>query len=49
LLATGARVEVVTGAVKELNRDNRDRFFDEFRAQGGVLTTISAVRGERHA
>jgi nicotinamidase/pyrazinamidase len=43
LLATGARVELVTDAVRSLNDADRERFFAEFEAAGGVLTTSAEV------
>jgi nicotinamidase/pyrazinamidase len=43
LLATGARVEIVTDAVKELLGTERESFYEEFRAKGGLLTTSAAV------
>jgi nicotinamidase/pyrazinamidase len=39
LLKTGARVEVVTDGVQSLNDADREKFFTEFSAAGGVLTT----------
>jgi nicotinamidase/pyrazinamidase len=45
LLETGRRVELVTDAVKELDSAARDRFFSEFMAKGGVLTTVDKVTG----
>lgn len=42
LLKTGARVEIATDAIRSLSDANRDKFFAEFTAAGGVLTT-SAV------
>lgn len=45
LLKTGARVEIVTDAVKELDGEAAGRMLDEFRAAGGVLTTVAAVTG----
>jgi nicotinamidase/pyrazinamidase len=39
LLKTGVRVEVVTDAVCSLNDAGREKFFTEFSAAGGVLTT----------
>jgi nicotinamidase/pyrazinamidase len=39
----GARVEVITDAIRSLNQAAADAMFAEFTAQGGVLTTTSAV------
>jgi len=39
LLKTGARVELVADAVRSLNDADREKFFAEFTAAGGVLTT----------
>jgi nicotinamidase/pyrazinamidase len=43
LLETGRSVELVTDAVKELEAAASTRFFDEFTAKGGVLTTVDEV------
>jgi nicotinamidase/pyrazinamidase len=43
LLATGARVELVTDAVKGLKKADSDRTLSEFTAAGGVLTTLEQV------
>jgi nicotinamidase/pyrazinamidase len=43
LLKTGARVEVVTDAVRSLNDSDREKFFAEFTVAGGVLTTSADV------
>ena len=43
LLKTGARVELVTDAVRSLNDADRDKFLGEFQASGGVLTTSAEV------
>ncbi len=43
LLKTGARVELVTDAVRGLDPANEARMLREFTAQGGVLTTTDAV------
>ncbi len=43
LLETGARVELVTDAVKSLNEVAADKMFREFTAAGGVLTTSGEV------
>ncbi len=45
LLRTGRRVEVVTDAVRHLNEAKRDAMLSEFTAGGGVLTTVSELRG----
>lgn len=45
LLETGARVELVTDAVRHLSETDRDTFFHEFAARGGVLTTLSQIVG----
>jgi nicotinamidase/pyrazinamidase len=43
LLKTGSRVELVTDAVRSLSDTDRDKFFAEFTAAGGVLTTSAEV------
>ena len=43
LLKTGARVELVTDAVRSLNDADRDKFLAEFTAAGGLLTTAERV------
>jgi nicotinamidase/pyrazinamidase len=43
LLKTGARVEIVTDAVKELDPAAKARTFEEFTAGGGILTTAAAT------
>ncbi len=43
LLKTGREVEVVTDAVQGLNPEAASRFFAEFQAAGGRLTTVSQV------
>lgn len=43
LLDTGARVELVTDAVKSLRPEDSDRTLGEFTARGGVLTTVGRV------
>ncbi len=43
LLRTGARVELVTDAVRSLNDADREKFFTEFSAAGGVVTTSADV------
>ena len=45
LLRTGARVEVVTDAVRHLSEPKRDAMLSEFTAEGGILTTVSELRG----
>ncbi len=47
LLDTGKRVELVTDAVQHLNEPDRDRFFEEFTAHGGKLTTADEVCSTR--
>ena len=42
LLKTGARVEIVTDAVRSLNPEASAAFLAEFTAAGGVLTTTQA-------
>ena len=46
LLNTGARVELVTDAVRSLNDADRDQFLAAFTAAGGVLTTSAQVMAE---
>ena len=43
LLKTGARVELVTDAVRSLNDADRDKFLAAFTAAGGVPTTAERV------
>lgn len=43
LLETGARVELVTDAVKSLKAEDSERTLAEFTAAGGVLTTLEQV------
>jgi nicotinamidase/pyrazinamidase len=43
LLRTGSKVELVTDAVRSLNDADRDKFFSDFTAAGGVLTDTTAV------
>ncbi len=43
LLTLGARVELVTDAVRSLNENAADRFFQALQEQGGRLTTVGAV------
>ncbi len=43
LLKTGARVEVVADAIKTLNPVVERQMLEEFRASGGVVTTVAAV------
>ena len=43
LLQTGARVELVTDAVKSLSPAEERSFIDAFQASGGFLTTSAAV------
>jgi nicotinamidase/pyrazinamidase len=44
LLKTGARVEIVTDAVRSLNADASAAFLTEFTAAGGALTTTQAFQ-----
>ena len=44
LLESGARVELVTDAIKSLSQSEERNFLDRFRAGGGQLTTSGAVR-----
>ena len=43
LLATGAQVELVADAVRELDRAKATEFLEKFTAQGGVVTTATQV------
>jgi nicotinamidase/pyrazinamidase len=43
LLKTGARVELVTDAVRHLNEDSCNQMIKRFEAAGGALTTVSSV------
>jgi len=43
LLDTGARVELVTDAVKSLKPEDSERTLAEFTARGGVLTSVERV------
>jgi nicotinamidase/pyrazinamidase len=43
LLKTGARVELVTDAIRELDTGDARRTLDEFVATGGVLTTAEQL------
>jgi nicotinamidase/pyrazinamidase len=43
LLETGARVELVTDAIKTLNPAEEQNFFADFQSQGGQLTTLAQV------
>jgi nicotinamidase/pyrazinamidase len=43
LLATGGRVELVTDAIRHLNPTAYQTMLDEFRAEGGVVTTTAAA------
>jgi nicotinamidase/pyrazinamidase len=43
LLETGAHVEVISDAVKELDPSKRHAFYADFAAKGGSLTTIARV------
>ena len=46
LLATGARVELVSDAIKSLSASEARGFIDQFQSQGGELTTVSSVVSE---
>jgi nicotinamidase/pyrazinamidase len=46
LLETGARVELVTDAIKSLSAEDERAFIIQFRSQGGTLTTSAAVLSE---
>ena len=41
----GARVEIVTDAIRSLNQAQAETMFAEFTAQGGVLTRTAAITG----
>ena len=43
LLSIGARVDLVTDAVRSLNQYKADALFESLLAQGGSLTTVAAV------
>lgn len=43
LLETGARVELVTDAIKSLNTAKEREMLERFQAQGGRLTTVAAT------
>jgi nicotinamidase/pyrazinamidase len=43
LLRTGARVELVSDAIKSLGTPDEESFFREFQARGGIFTTSAAV------
>jgi nicotinamidase/pyrazinamidase len=43
LLRTGARVELVSDAIKSLSTPDEESFFREFQARGGIFTTSAAV------
>lgn len=44
LMKTGAKVEIVTDAVRSLNDEARTAFLAEFAAAGGVLSTTQALQ-----
>ena len=44
LLKTGARVEIVTDAIRSLSDEAREAFLAEFAAAGGSLTTTQAFK-----
>ena len=43
LLKRGSKVELVTDAVRSLNDAERDKFFADFTASGGILTDSAAA------
>jgi len=43
LLSTGARVELAADAIKTLNPVAESQMLEEFRAAGGVVTTVAAI------
>ena len=43
LLETGARVEVIADAIKTLNPVVEKQMLEEFKASGGVVTSVAAV------
>lgn len=43
LLKTGARVEIVTDAVRQLSHTAMDEFYRDFQTLGGVLTTSAEL------
>lgn len=45
LLATGARVEIVTDAIKSLNIAEERKTIEAFQARGGKTTTVHAITG----
>jgi nicotinamidase/pyrazinamidase len=45
LLKTGARVDIVTDAVKALDPKAADQMFEEFRAAGGHLSSSEQILG----
>jgi nicotinamidase/pyrazinamidase len=49
LLNTGARVELVTDAIKSLNTAAERDVLERFQAHGGVFTTTAAATAERVA
>ncbi len=46
LLETGARVELVTDAIKSLSVADERSFLQQFEAQGGILVTAAAALNE---
>jgi nicotinamidase/pyrazinamidase len=46
LLETGARVELVTDAVKSLGAEDERAFLKQFQERGGKLTSVAAVLNE---
>ncbi|MBV8895159.1 MAG: cysteine hydrolase [Acidobacteriaceae bacterium] len=46
LLETGARVELVTDAIKSLSTGDERAFIEQFQGQRGVLTAAAAVLNE---
>jgi nicotinamidase/pyrazinamidase len=49
LLKRAKRVEVVTDAVRSLDDRARDEMLNEFRAAGGLLTTVEQVASPARA
>lgn len=43
LLETGARVELVSDAIKSLSESDERQFLEQFQSQGGQLTNVSSV------
>lgn len=47
LLKTGARVEIVSDAIKALNPAVESQMLQEFKSSGGVVTTVKEVVSQR--